>query len=843
MRKLRASYIASVCLLMLVMMLVLLVSTPARAQVFNIQTAAGTTWTGDGGPAFQVLLRQPSGIAADANGNVYVSEIDGQRVRKISPDGTVVTVTGTGVRGFSGDGGPAISARLNSPYGLALDAAGNLYIADLGNARVRKVTPDGIISTVVGGGDVPPTLDNIGTAATGFALAAPRNVAIDAADGSLYVADFTGHRVYHVDTDGNLNIVAGTGTPGYSGDGGPAVDATLAYPAGLAIDSSAAVYVSDSQNGVVRKIQNGIISTIPQMAQATIFTPTGLTLDSSGELEVVDAANEHMIRLPHSGNPSLMTIGATDVASSANGFLYTTDTRNGVVRRVSQQGDVLTLAGGGDTARGDQGPATAALLNRPSGVAADSAGNIYIADRNNHRIRKVDTDGKIQTIAGIGMSGNTGDGGPAILASLNQPSALAMNAVGDIYISDTGNHRVRVITASGDMNTLVGSGVAGFSGDGGPALTAQLNSPSGIAIDPAGIIYIADTGNNRIRSVIPDGTIATIASDLKGPRGLALDSLGYLYFTEETGKRVRRLDPITGDVVNIAPGSWSAPRGITVTSTNQLFVADTGHQQILTIDRKGRALAVAGTGSLGFSGDGGAALRAELGYPSNVAVAASGDLLIADLDNDRIRRLILQPEQSTLALWNAASQRPSAVAPNMLVELRNSGLLATDVADTVVLFNSIPVPIFSMDDTRILLQTPAEIVSAASVEVLVVNEGSIVAQRSFTGAPAAPALFTTDPGQASVTNADGSANSPSSPAPRGSLVSMLGTGLGLGDLPVSVTVNGVPAEISAVSTLPDFPGIFRIIAKIPMGIPAGPAEVLVTVGENTSPAGVNVSLR
>lgn len=194
---------------------VVLSGLAAGGSSYSIETVAGSGWVGDGGPAASAILLQPEGLAADANGNLYIADAADQRVRKVTPGGMIQTVAGTGVRGFAGDGGPATSAQLNSPYGLACDAKGNLYIADLGNARVRKVTPDGTITTIAGGGTP--------------ALSEPRNLALDGG-GNLYISDFTGQRVYRLGTDGTLVTAVGTGVAGFSGDGGPATQAQLSFP-------------------------------------------------------------------------------------------------------------------------------------------------------------------------------------------------------------------------------------------------------------------------------------------------------------------------------------------------------------------------------------------------------------------------------------------------------------------------------------------------------------------------------------------------------------------------------------------------------------------------------------
>lgn len=295
------------------LILLSLLGAACFAATYTIQTVAGANNAGDGGSALSAALVQPEGIAVDASGNVYVSDAAGNRVRMIAPDGSIQTVAGTGVAGFAGDGGPSAAAELNQPYGLAFDSTGNLYIADLGNARVRKVTMDGMIQTVAGGGAFAATSQGQGGPATSAQLIEPRNVTLDPG-GSLYISDFGANQVYNVAGDGTLTLVAGTGVPGFWGDGASALLAQLNSPAGLAIDSAGELYIADSANGCVRKVYNGVIMTV-------FITPgpTGLALGSTGALYI--AASSYV------GTVSQQTPGissAFDVAVDHAGDLFAT---------------------------------------------------------------------------------------------------------------------------------------------------------------------------------------------------------------------------------------------------------------------------------------------------------------------------------------------------------------------------------------------------------------------------------------------------------------------------------------------------------------------------------------
>ena len=332
---------------------------------------------------------------------------------------TIDTIAGTGTRGFSGDGGAATAAQLSVPSGVAVDGAGNLYIADSLNHRIRKVDAAGLISTVAGSGTPGFGGDSGPARQAQFAL--PSSVAADSL-GNLYIADTFNHRIRRVDAaTGIVDTVTGNGTSGFGGDDGPALQAQLDRPYGVALDSSGNLYIADSFNHRIRK---------------------------------VDAA-----------------------------------------------GLISTVAGNGTSGFGGDGRAALqAQLNNPVGVATDSSGNLYIADSDNHRIRKVDAAGLISTAAGNGTSGFSGDGSSALQAQLDNPVGVAADGAGNLYISDWGNQRIRrVDAATGLVATIAGNGTLGFGGDDGPGTAALLAFPRGLAVDVSGNLYIADTLNNRIR--------------------------------------------------------------------------------------------------------------------------------------------------------------------------------------------------------------------------------------------------------------------------------------------------------------------------------------------------------
>ena len=769
----------------------------AQPPGYIINTAAGSDWIGDGGPATLAILRQPGGVAADNRGNLYIAETGGHRVRKLDRSGVITTVAGTGVAGFTGDGGAATAAQLSSPYGLAADALGNLYIADLGNARVRCVDAKGNITTVAGGGALAPGPANEGLAATTMLLNSPRNLlAIDG--GGLYISDFGGHRLFQLSTGGLLTTVAGTGAPGFSGDGGLASAAQLAFPAGLAVGFDGSLYIADSLNHAVRRISSGVIVTV-----GSVGIPVGMAFDIFATLFVADIDVGALLRFPADGALPPVPIPASDIVRAMDLNMYAPESKAGIVVRLPLIGQMGLAAGGGDTARGDGSDATEALLNHPSGVALDVSGNLYIADRDNARVRRVAPDGTITTVAAT--------------ADWVAPSGVSVDAAGNIYVVDTGLKQVLQITPAGATKRV--------------AASLTLTAPAAAVEDAAGNLYIADTGAGRIFSVTAAGASSILLDKLAGPHGLALDGAEHLFFTEQDGARVRSLDLASGNLSDLGAGQWSIPRGIAVDAAGNVFVADTGHQQIMRIDTAGQVTAVAGSGVSGFSGDGSAAINAQLNFPWDVAVGPTGVLYVADLENYRVRSLTPQngpAALTTVQVLNGVSLAPGPIAPGMLLVVRGSGVPAADAAGTIVLINSIPVPILAMDNTQMQVQAPFTLVTSADAEIVIVDQGNIAATVEASTAASAPALYPVDPQSAGVA--------------RGAVVALYGTGLGLGDLPVTATIGGLTADVVALNPSPGYTGLFQISLRVPGAAIAGPAGILVTVGGATSQAGVNITI-
>ena len=532
----------------------------------TIYTLAGSKagFSGDTGPASAARFWYPLGIALDSANNIYISDTYENRIRKINhSNDTINTIIGNGTSAFSGDGGPASAAEVWQPHYLSFDKAGNLFIADMANGRIREVTvSNGNITTLAGDGFPGYNGNNISALTT--QLSNPTGVATDVA-GNIYIVDNGDNMVREVDAStGNILKVAGTGIGGYSGDGGPAGKAQLSGPDGIALDASGNIYVADESNNRIREI-NAVSNTITTVAgngsqgfsgdnsiatSAELFEPVDVAFDSAGNMYIADMINNR-IREVYALNKHIKTI-------VGNGY------------------GAKTYGGGFS---GDGGLATAAELYQPQGIAVDRAGNIYIADTWNDRIRKVDA--KTHIITTIGGNGNwnyTGDGGPATDAQLGIPTCVRLDGYGNIYIADYYNNAVRVISVwDSTISTVAGNGYQNYSGDGGPATSAELDLAHGLCFDNSYNLYIADNGNNRIREVMGPLSVNNIsnnssvlvypnpASDLVNIslKGTALsnailkitDIAGRFVMTKKLGL-IHQNQPITLDISSFSNGIY-----------------------------------------------------------------------------------------------------------------------------------------------------------------------------------------------------------------------------------------------------------------------------------------------
>jgi len=483
------------------------------APRYWIESVAGSNEVGDGGPALEAQLGAVEGIALDAAGNVYLADSTDNRIRKVElSTGMITTVAGDGHAGDSGDGGPAVQALLNHPYGVAVDGAGNLYVADFGNGRIRRISPGGEIETVAGGG--APGAPKPALAAR---LKGPRNVAVDAA-GNLYLSDFADHRVYRVTPYGHISTVAGTGIPGRGGEG-PAIAAALNHPAGLAVETGGGLIIADSGNNRVCRVAGGKITTVlgGVVAGLALSRPTGVAVDGSGNLYVADSGNHRVLRRRRDGRVEVLAgadeLGEVrDVAVGRYGSVYAGG--GGRVFRIEGSGSVTPLAGNGAYGVYEDGVQAAhAYLDGPIGVAAGPDGSLYIAEEGRYRVRRVGEDGLIRTVAGTGERGFSGDGGPATAARLVDPVAVAVGPSGAFWVADYLGNRIRRVDPDGIITTAAGNGEAGYDGEANLAEQSVLNRPRGVVVDSRGNVFIADSGNHRVRRIDPNGIITTVAGN------------------------------------------------------------------------------------------------------------------------------------------------------------------------------------------------------------------------------------------------------------------------------------------------------------------------------------------
>jgi uncharacterized protein (TIGR03437 family) len=584
-----------------------------------ITTVAGNgiaASSGDGGPATAASVYDPRGVAADASGILYIVDQANARIRRVGLDGTISTFAGNGTAGYSGDGGPATSASLNDVWGVAVDSAGSVYIADSGNNRIRKVPRGGVITTVAGNGIGGFSGD--GGPAVSASLSCPSAVAVDLS-GNLYVADQCNQRIRRVTPSGIISTVAGNGTNALAGDGGPATSASFSSPHGVAVDAVGNLYMTDGSSMRVRRFSPG--GTVSTMAGNGLFKaptdgvsatssflnqPGGVAVDGAGNIYVVDGYNERVRKVSPTGIISTVagngvrgfsgdggpataaSLGLSpngSLALDSGGNLYISDTDSNRVRKVTPDGIISTVAGTGTGAfSGDGGPARQASLNWPWRLALDVVGNLHVADRNNDRVRRVSATGVITTVAGNGVRGFSGDGGAAASASLNQPIGVAADAAGNLYIAEREGNRIRRVSSEGVISTVAGDGTCRFSGDGGPATAATVCVPYALAVDRAENLLIADTGNRRVRKVAPDGTITTVAgggnqgdggislnASFAEPFDVAVDAAGNVYIADRSNDRIRKV-LAAAPAFSVSPTklSFTAPAGTPDVAAQQI---------------------------------------------------------------------------------------------------------------------------------------------------------------------------------------------------------------------------------------------------------------------------------
>jgi cysteine-rich repeat protein len=494
-------------------------------------------YAGDNGPATSARLNGPRGVAVDREGNLFIADMDNHRVRRVGPDGVIRTVVGNGVAGGGGDNGPAGSAQVNSPYGIALDGLGRTWLTEADGARVRMVDEDGVIHTVAGTG-VQGGSGDVADARTAD-LGEPTFLAV-AANGDVFFSERANHRVRHLHADGSLTTAVGATdlvSPYVLREPEPALSRNLGDVSGLAADAAGAFYLSQYYFQVVERV-----------------SPAGQAV------RVVGSGREGVCGRVVPSQPALEAdlCHPTALAVTSSGELLVSDTDNHVVRRLRTDGTLVVVAGTGQAGSGgDGGDATRAQLSFPQGLAVLPDGSVLVADHGNHRVRRVGPDGVISTVAGTGEPASTGDGGLATAAALHGPDGLAASPGDGFYVTERMGNRVRWVRGGGTVQTVAGTGARGFSGDNGPATSALLDGPRAVWPAPGGGFWVADASNHRVRRVDASGTITTVAgtgdagsgvdfhlarlTPLHRPSSLATDVSGSLLIGEAGGALVRRV--------------------------------------------------------------------------------------------------------------------------------------------------------------------------------------------------------------------------------------------------------------------------------------------------------------
>jgi trimeric autotransporter adhesin len=866
----------------------------ASAQPYLIETVAGGArfnLPAEPVPANTIRLIQPEGLAANAQGDVFIADGYYDRILRITPDGSASTFAGT-VNGFSGDGGPAANARFNFVGCLTMGPSGDLFVCDLRNGRIRRINATtGTISTVVAG------------------LANPRAIAFNAA-GVLHFADSFAQIIGRVEASGAVTVVAGRrGVPGFSGDGGPATAATLNGVMGLAIDGAGNIYFSDTNNHRIRRVNpQGVIETFvgtgvagsapnnSPVATAQLSGPGSLAINRQGDIFVGDGRNGVVRRiragvmsiLAGSGTnrtlPARAFITALDspasVALDNNEQLLVADALAGRVYRIDPAADMIQATAGlaAPSGGGDGGPATAAAMLMPYGVAAGADGSFYVSDSQDHRVRKIDSSGVITTFAGNGRPVFSGDGGTAVNAGLGTPRGIAFDPAGNLYVIGVRGAYVRRITPQGAISTFAGGQLGGFAGDTGPATSARLGAPVAITFDRDGNAYIADNGNHRIRRVNTSGIISTVAGSaqsgfagdggpavearLLSPAGVAVDAEGNLFISDNQNNRIRRVDRV-GVISTFV--EIPSPGHLAFDAQGRLLVAHTN--VIRAISPDGTQVVIAGGPTAGFAGDGGPATEARLSLPFGIAVARDESIYFADQANARVRKLT--PVRLTAGgILNLASHLPGPIAANQLVRIRGvrlgpaealtatpdeAGAYPKSLGGVEVLLDGNPIPLLSVAESSVVAIVPAAV--AGSVRIQASYDGRLTNPVTVETAAASPGIFTvnaeTGKGAAAARNTEGGEISADAPALIGAEVTIRLTGMGAVDpaladgtvaaeasskpiLPIEVLLGGKVAELLSATVPAGQPaGIVELKFKVPEG-ETGELPLVIKVGDATS---------
>lgn len=738
------------------------------------------------------------------------------------------------------------------PVSVASDGA-TLLVVDSLYRVVRRVDPGAGTQVVVAGSGESGD-DGDGGAATAARFSSPAAAAPDGS-GGFYVVDSGAHKIRRVSSGGTITTVAGTGTAGYSGDGSTATAAQLSAPKGVVADGSGGFYVADSMNHRVRHVSAG--------GTITTFAGTG-TAGYSG-----DGAAANLAQL---NTPVAVAV--------SEGSVYIADQSNAAVRKVDAGGMITTVAAAPD-------------LEAPAGLAA-AAGGVYVSDRDNSRVLSV-TDTAVTVVAGTGVSGYSGDGGPPAAATFSGLGGIA-ELNGSVYVADTGNSRVREIAAT--VSTVAGNG-AGASGNGGLARNAQFASPRSVAVDAAGSVYVADFTASQLRRISPAGVVSAFAgtgeagddgdggpasaAHLQRPAAVAVDAAGNVFVADSTANRVRKVST-TGTISTVAGTGTSGssgdggpatsatlnrPNGLAFDATGRLYIADSANNRVRRVASDGTITTVAGSGTSGFSGDGGAATAAKLTSPVAVAVAADGSFYIADSANDRVRRVDAGGTITTFAgnavppgdpadvgdggpatsayLYSPRGLRVDADGSVLIADAGNSRVRRVDTGGTITTVVGSSATGFAGDGgaaTAAALTFPTAIARKANGDLLVADTStrrvrSVAAGGAASGTPTAAFSYTTSGTLPLTVDLDASASSDPESAPLTYDWDFGDGGIGVGATPTHVYTD--PGAYTITLTVTDPGGVSDtttqgVVVTAPNEAPT--AALVATPAAGTAPLAV-----
>lgn len=642
------------------------ITPSSNTPAVPVSSAVVTTLAGGGSQAVNATgssasFYHPMGVAVDSSGNVYVADAGNNQIRKISSSGSVTLLAGSRSKGSADGTGSAAS--FNSPFGVAVDSSGNVYVADTLNSMIRKITPTGVVTTI--------------GAKNTAKFTQPEGIAVDA-NGNVYVSDISSHSILKITPAGVISTLAGNyASHGFSDGTGTA--ATFFNPKGIAVDSSGNIYVADTNNQALRKITPaGVVTTVA----SSLGSISNVVIDGSGNIYVSDhgegtirkltlpgpsislLVSSGILRTPPRYNSAWQTTNKPyGMAVDSNGTLYVSDTWNNQVVSVNTSNGSRSVLAGSPSYGSTDGQGIAAKFKLPSGVAEDSSGNLFVADTGNCLIRKITPSGSTSTFAGSTTCGSSdGLGSNAAFTSL---SGIAIDSSNNIYVADLNS--VRKITPAGLVSTLAGSSTSGSAdGTGG---SATFNRIKGIVVDRNGNVFVTDTGNFMIRKITPAGVVTTIAgsttfgiADGVGtsaqfmlPFGITIDSSGNLFVSEFTEDLIRKITP-AGVVTTFAGGAistsqnlingtgsaakFAVPAGLSIDSADNIYVADTYNNSIRKISPSGEVSKLAGDwynniGNLDSTG-----YEASFFNPNFVTVGSGGVIYVSDTWNDLIRKII-----------------------------------------------------------------------------------------------------------------------------------------------------------------------------------------------------------